>query len=55
MKTKENPYLFNGQKMISSQFKRCIGNFLVLFFWSSGIMECTCLLFTFENGVLLMC
>ena len=26
----------------------------VIFFWSSGIMECTCMLFTFENGVLLM-
>jgi len=26
----------------------------VKFFWSSGIMECTCMLFTFENGVLLM-
>jgi len=24
------------------------------FFWSSGIMECTCMLFTFENGVPLM-
>jgi len=23
---------------------------VVIFFWSSGIMECTCLLFTFENG-----
>ena len=22
--------------------------------WSSGIMECTCMLFTFENGVPLM-
>jgi len=29
---------------------RCV----VIFFWSSGIMECTCMLFTFENGVLLM-
>jgi len=27
---------------------------VVMFFWSSGIMECTCMLFTFENGVLLM-
>jgi len=27
---------------------------VVIFFWSSGIMECTCMLFTFENGVLLM-
>jgi len=26
----------------------------VVIFWSSGIMECTCTLFTFENGVLLM-
>ena len=26
----------------------------VIFFWSSGIMECTCMLFTFENGVLRM-
>jgi len=24
---------------------------VVIFFWSSGIMECTCMLFTFENGV----
>ena len=24
------------------------------FFWSSGIMQCTCMLFTFENGVPLM-
>ena len=23
-------------------------------FWSLGIMECTCMLFTFENGVPLM-
>jgi len=27
---------------------------VVIFFWSSGIMECTCMLLTFENGVLLM-
>jgi len=27
---------------------------VVIFFWSSGIMECTCMLFTFENGVPLM-
>jgi len=27
---------------------------VVIFFWSSGIMECTCMLFTFKNGVLLM-
>jgi len=27
---------------------------VVIIFWSSGIMECTCMLFTFENGVLLM-
>ena len=28
-------------------FHHCV----VIFFWSSGIMECTCMLFTFENGV----
>ena len=27
---------------------------VVILFWSSGIMECTCMLFTFENGVPLM-
>ena len=27
---------------------------VVIFFWSSGIMECICMLFTFENGVPLM-
>ena len=27
---------------------------VVIFFWSSGIMECTCMLFTFETGVPLM-
>jgi len=27
---------------------------VVIFFWSSGIMECTCMLFTFVNGVPLM-
>ena len=27
---------------------------VVIFFWSSGIMECTCMLLTFENVVLLM-
>jgi len=27
---------------------------VVIFFWSSGIMECTRMLFTFENGVPLM-
>ena len=27
---------------------------VIIFFWSSGIMECTCMLFTFENGVWLM-
>ena len=27
---------------------------VVIFFWSSGIMECTCMVFTFENGVPLM-
>ena len=28
---------------------------LIKVFWSSGIMECTWMLFTFENGVPLMC
>jgi len=27
---------------------------VVIFFWSSGIMKCTCMLFTFENRVPLM-
>ena len=27
---------------------------VVIFIWSSGIMECTCMLFTFENGDPLM-
>jgi len=27
---------------------------VVIFFWYSWIMECTCVLFTFENGVPLM-
>ena len=27
---------------------------VVIYFWSTGIMECTCMLFTFENGVPLM-
>ena len=27
---------------------------VVIFFWSSGSMECTCMLFTLENGVPLM-
>jgi len=27
---------------------------VVIFFWSSGIMECTCMLFTFENNAPLM-
>jgi len=27
---------------------------VVIFFWFSGIMEYTCMLFTFENGVPLM-
>ena len=27
---------------------------VVKIFWSSGIMECTCMMFTFENGVPLM-
>ena len=27
---------------------------VVILFWSSGIMECTCMLFTFENGLPLM-
>jgi len=27
---------------------------VVIFYWSSVIMECTCMLFTFENGVPLM-
>jgi len=31
-----------------------VSHFLMFFFWSSGIMECTCMLFTFENGVPLM-
>jgi len=26
----------------------------VIFFWSLGIMKCTCMVFTFENGVPLM-
>ena len=27
---------------------------VVIFFWTSGILECTCMLVTFENGVLIM-
>ena len=27
---------------------------VVIFFWSSGIMDCACMLFSFENGVPLM-
>jgi len=27
---------------------------VIIIFWSSGIMDCTCMLFTFENGVPLM-
>jgi len=27
---------------------------VVIFSWSSGIMECTCMLLTFENRILLM-
>ena len=31
-----------------------VAPYCIIFFWSSGIMECTCMLFTFENGVPLM-
>jgi len=37
------------------QWDLCVLCFcVVIFFWSSGIMECTCMLFKFENGVPLM-
>jgi len=32
----------------------CLHHCVVIFVWSSGIIECTCMLFTFENGVPLM-
>jgi len=34
--------------------KQGLHHCVVVFFWSSGIMECTCMLFTFDNGVPLM-
>ena len=36
------------------QIVTVLHNCVVIFFWSSGIMECTCMLFTFENGVPLL-
>jgi len=43
-------------KQVSAAVKSrpVLHHYVVIFFWSSGIMECTCMLFTFENGVLLM-
>ena len=36
------------------KYRPVLHHCVVIFFWSSGIMECTCMLFTFENGVPLM-
>jgi len=44
------PYILVSANIYDQFFDHCV----VIFFWSSGIMECTCMLFTFENGVLLM-
>ena len=38
----------------TQKYKRWFKRSVVIFFWSSDIMECTCTLFTFENGVPLM-
>ena len=40
--------------MAAVKSRPVVYHIVVIFFWSSGIMECTCMLFTFENGVPLM-
>jgi len=39
---------------LMNSFRPVLHHCVVIFFWSSGIMECTRVLFTFENGVPLM-
>jgi len=41
-------------KVLAVKSRPVLHHCVVIFFWSSGIMECTCRLFTFENRVLLM-
>ena len=40
--------------MAAAKSRPVLHHCVVIFFWPSGIMECTCMLFTFENGVSLM-
>jgi len=47
--------LFNNGTNCTYHFTKTYNNCVVIFFWSSGIMECTCMLFTLEHGVPLMC
>jgi len=63
---RQNRNTSNTFKSFTTQNERCyltkrsvwiadLHHCVIIFFWSSGIMDCTCMLFTFENGVTLMC
>jgi len=47
-------YLLVKFKKVNLKSRPVLHHCVVIFFWSSGIMDCTCMLLTFENGVLLM-
>jgi len=49
-----NGTLTNGFCVAAVKNRPVLHYYVVIYFWSSGIMECTCMLFTFENGVPLM-
>ena len=55
-KRKEMLMLFWHRNILCGTLLSLLHHCVVIFFWSSGIMECTCtcMLFTFENGVPLL-
>ena len=46
--------LDNSLIKIKDKSRPVLHHCVVIFSWSSGIMECSCMLFTFENGVPIM-
>ena len=44
----------NHIESMACSLERGMCHCVVIFFWSSGIMECTCIMFTFKKGVPLM-
>ena len=50
----KNTFLNGSACVAAVKVRPVLHHCVVIFFWSSWIMECTSMLFTFENGVPLM-